>query len=67
MKNKPLIELITCEDGDWEILRLNEGKDYEYSGHSIPNFEWIELLNILGYEVEEKIVSEEEIEEYEEM
>jgi len=30
---KPLIELITCNTGDWSVLRLNLGEDYEFHGH----------------------------------
>ena len=44
--SKPLIELIDCESGDWSVLRMNYGEDFDYSGHSIPDFKWVELLNI---------------------
>ena len=64
MKDKPLIELITTKDGDWQVLRLNKGKDYEYCGHSIFNSGWIILLDALGYEVIEKVVSEDKIKDY---
>lgn len=64
MRNlKDLIELINCESGDWEVLRVNLGEDFEYSGHSIPNHEWIRLLKMLGYEVEIKTISDEDMEE----
>jgi hypothetical protein len=59
--NKPLIELIYCESGDQEILRMNLGEDFNYEGHSIPSHEWIELLNKLGYEVETKNISDEDV------
>jgi hypothetical protein len=45
--SKPLIELITCESGDWNVLRVNLGEDFEFQGHSIPDFEWIKLVNLL--------------------
>ena len=61
--NKPLIELITCESGDWEVLRLNNGEDFEANGHSISNYEWVILLGYLGFEVEEKEISDEDMEE----
>jgi len=60
--SKPLIELITCESGDWEILRMNLGEDYESQGHSMSNKEWIYLLKLLGYEVEEREISDEDME-----
>jgi len=60
--SKPLIELITCESGDWEVLRVNLGEDFETSGHSIDNWDWIELLKILGYEVEKREISDEDME-----
>ena len=60
--SKPLIEYITSESGDWKILRMNLGEDFNYEGHSIPNHEWIKLLKLLGYEVEEKEISDEDME-----
>jgi hypothetical protein len=50
--SKLLIQLITCEDGDWEVLRMNLGEDFSYEGHGIPNEVWIRLLKKLGYNVE---------------
>ena len=43
---KPLIELISCASGEWEILRMNLGEDYESQGHSMSNREWIYLLKL---------------------
>jgi hypothetical protein len=60
--SKPLIELITCESGDWEVLRMNLGEDFEYSGHDIPDGVWIKLLRTLEYDVEEKEISDEDME-----
>ena len=37
-----LIEYITNEGGDWVVLKV-DNKEY-YSGHSIPDFEWLSLL-----------------------
>jgi len=59
---KPLIELITNESGDWEVLRVNLGEDFRYAGHSISNNGWIGLLEVLGYEVERKEILDEDIE-----
>lgn len=59
--SKPLIELITCDSGDWEILRMNLGEDFKESGHRIYNGNWINLLKILGYEVIEKEISDEDM------
>jgi len=60
--SKPLIELITCNAGDWSVLRVNLGEDFEFQGHSIPNHEWIRLLELLGYKVEERNISDEDME-----
>jgi len=60
--SKTFIELITCNAGDWSVLRLNLGEDYEFQGHSIPDHEWIKLLKLLGYEVEEREISDEDME-----
>lgn len=59
---KPHIKLTKCESGDWEILEADIGGDFRRSGHSIPDFDWIALLNYLGYEVEEETISDKEME-----
>ena len=60
--SKPLIELISCNAGDWSVLRMNLCADYESQGHSIPNHEWIRLIKLLGFEVEEREISDEDME-----
>ena len=60
--SKPFIELISCESGDWEILRVNFGEDFFREGHSISNYDWINLLKILGYNIEAKEISDEDME-----
>ena len=60
--SKPSIELISNESGDWSILRMNLGEDFEYSGHNIHEGVWIKLLEKLGYEVQVKEVNDEEME-----
>lgn len=60
--SKPHIELITCESGDWEVLRVNFGEDFQEEGHQISNYNWIKLLDFLGYKVEEREVSDEDME-----
>jgi hypothetical protein len=60
--SKPLIQLITCESGDWEVLRINLGEDFSFEGHSIPNEVWIRLIKKLGYVVETIDVSDEDME-----
>jgi hypothetical protein len=60
--NKPLIELIMCESGDWEVLRMNLGEYFLWEGHSISNQGWIILLEKLGFKVVTKDISDEEME-----
>ena len=60
--SKPLIELITCKSGDWEVLRMNLGENFQFEDYSTPNFVWIALLKTLGYEVETKCISDEDME-----
>lgn len=60
--SKPFIELITCECGDWEILRVNLGEDFQAEGHRLNDWDWIELLDLLGYKVEEREISDEDME-----
>ena len=59
---KPFIELITCESGDWEILRVNLGEDFQAEGHRLNSWDWIGLLDLLGYKVEERKISDEDME-----
>ena len=54
------ISIITCESGDWPILRY---EDFERSGHRIELKDIEDLLKYLGYEVEYKEISDEEMEE----
>lgn len=66
--NKPKITLTTCDSGDWEILEMSLKQEeselyFNVDGHSLSNQSWIGLLNKLGYEVEEKCISDEEMEE----
>jgi hypothetical protein len=60
--DKPLIEFITCKSGDWKVLKMNFGKDFHSEGHNIPDSTWINLINKLGYEVEVKWISDEDME-----
>jgi hypothetical protein len=62
MSSKPYIDLITCESGDWQILRVNYGEDFEVGGHSLSSWDWIRLVNLLGFEVEEKVISDKDME-----
>lgn len=63
--SKPFIELISCETGDWEVLKYKTKNDKDYisiEGHSISNWDWIELLKHLGYEVKKTEISDEDME-----
>ena len=62
MSSKPLIKLITCNSGDWSVLRVNLGEDFERQGHSISKWDWIDLLKLLGYKVETREISDEDME-----
>lgn len=53
-----IIELITCESGDWEILKVN-GLTVE-AGHSIN---WPEVIKFLGYNFKEEYLTDELMEE----
>lgn len=58
--DKNIVELITCDSGDWEVLKLN-GKVFE-EGHSIPSYAWLELLSVFNVESNEVSISDEEME-----
>lgn len=57
------IEHIVNEGGDWVVLRV-DGKDF-YSGHSIPDFAWMDLITKISPNIltECKEVSDEDMEE----
>jgi len=55
------IEFTTCEGGEYEVLKFN-GEEYD-AGHIIPSSTWIDLLRELGFTVEEKEISDEDMEE----
>lgn len=55
------IELVICPSGDWYILKA--GGNCLHAGHSIPDFAWIELLQLLGHDISETEISDEEMEE----
>lgn len=54
------IGLVTNESGDWEVLLLN-GEIY-YEGHDIPAFIWLNLITELGYVVNTRELTDEEME-----
>lgn len=60
MGDKNVVELITCDSGGWEVLKLN-GNIIE-EAHSIPNYVWLELLSMLDVESKEVCISDEEME-----
>jgi len=56
------IEIITCESGDWEVVRVGDGREFIESGHSINGHQWVKLLKYLGFDVKEICLSDEEME-----
>lgn len=55
------IKLTTCESGDWKILEIN-GVEWT-SGHSISDYEWLELLRKkFCCNIEVDCISDEEME-----
>lgn len=53
---KPYIKYTTYDTGDWAILDVNCGEDFHFEGHRISPNVWIELLEMLGFEVEHEEV-----------
>lgn len=58
--SKEKIKLTTSESGEYAILQY---EDFFREGHVIAEFDWMDLLKYLGYEVEDKEISYEEMEE----
>lgn len=62
--NKPLIQYIACDSGDWAVLRIktDEG-DTEYSGHDISYYTWLEVIrDYLNCNIDIKCISDEDME-----
>ena len=56
------IKITTCDSGDWTIIEI-DGKEVA-SGHSIPTYDWMEILQEhFGVNVTEECISDEEMEE----
>lgn len=53
------LEFITCESGDWEVIKIN-GKVY-YEGHSIPSEVWLSILNEF-HEIKNTEITDDEME-----
>lgn len=58
MENR--VEVITCESGDWEVLKLNE--EIIAEGHSLSTYDWFSLLDKLDTLIGEKEISDEDME-----
>lgn len=56
------IELITCERGDYEILKVNN--EIYYSGTSVPSQIWLDIFKLNGNKVLKNTISNEEMENY---
>lgn len=57
--SKEKIKLTTSESGEYAILQY---KDFFREGHVIAEFDWMDLLKYLGYKIEDKEISDEEME-----
>lgn len=53
------VKFITCEGGDWEVLKIDDKIHYE--NHNIPSYIWLKLLKD-NYEVEEIELNDEDME-----
>ena len=53
------IKFTTNESNDYAILQY---EDFFREGHTIDEFDWMDLVKYLGYEVEHKEISDEEME-----
>ena len=56
-----MIEHITCEGGDYEVLKF-DGEIW-YEGNSIPSYEWLQLLKVRFVDVVSTEVTDKQMEE----
>jgi len=56
------IELITCPEGDWEVLKVDG--DIWTEGHEVTEWGWMGLIkDLTGIKVVEREISDEDMEE----
>ena len=55
-----MLEYITCERGDWVVLKIR-GEVY-YEGHSIPDYVWLGILEDNKVKIKETEISDEQME-----
>ena len=53
------IELITCTNEDYEVLKANN--EIYYSGHSVPNEVWSNIFKLEGNKVLKTTISNKKI------
>ena len=58
--SKPQIKLITCNSGDWEVLKI-DGEIFA-ENHRLSSYDWVRFLNKLGYKIKEIEISDEDME-----
>lgn len=58
--SKPRIELITCNSGDWEVLKIDS--EIFAENHRLSSYDWVRFLDKLGYKIEEIEISDEDME-----
>lgn len=55
------IDVVHSESGDWSVVLVNGQVDY--AGHSIPTFYWVNLFNSFGFNIKEREISDENMQE----
>ena len=58
--SKPQIELIRCNSGDWEVLKIDS--EIFAENHKLSSYDWVRFLDKLGYKIEEIEISDEDME-----
>lgn len=54
------VEVITCESGDWDVLKLNEETIAE--GHSLSIHDWFTVLDKLDVLIGQRCISDKDME-----
>ena len=58
--DSPTIELITCESGDWKVIKLDE--DTFEEGRTLSNQDWMDLIfELTGIKVGRREISDDEM------
>lgn len=56
------VRLTTCDSGDWNVLEVDG--EFFAAGHTFSEYDWLDLLNLVGIQAIRIQISDKEMEEF---